>query len=115
MLERVDTGLNNSTDELIGPWDYKNSKNVIIHYLFPNQQGFESRNIRLQDLLKRGFPKCVVVKRFKWYSWLRFKYFANEISTLDNILSSEKLFLEVLDKVHAYYRKHINVEKCHEW
>ena len=56
----------------------------------------------------------MVVKRFKWYSWLRFKYFANEISTLDNILSSEKLFLEVLDKVHTYYRRHITEAKCHE-
>ena len=64
--------------------------------------------------MKRGFPKCLAPKRFKYYSWLRFKYYANEESTIDTVLSSEELFLQLLKKVNNYYVVHKNLKKCHE-
>ena len=63
-----------------------------------DQENLNPSNINLMNLLQRGFPKCLAPKRVKYYSWLRLKYYANEVSTIDKVLSSEELFLQLLKK-----------------
>ena len=75
-----------------------------------DQENLNPRSINLKKLLQRGFPKCLAPKRFKYYSWLRFKYYANEVSTIDTVLSSEELFLQLLKKVNDYYIHHTSVK-----
>ena len=106
--------MDRSSDEADGPWEYRDSTKVTIHYSMIDQENLNPRFINLKNLLKRGFPKCLAPKRFKYYSWLRFKYYANEESTIDKVLSSEELFLQLLKKVNNYYVDHKNLEKYHE-
>lgn len=60
--------------------------------------------------MKRGFPKFksqhTGFKSYKYYSWLRFKEFANNHSSIENVLSQEKVFDEITYKVNIYYTKH---------
>ena len=100
---QVECDLDTSTNKADGPWEYKNSSKVTIHYSMTDQENLNPRSINLKKLLQRGFPKCLAPKRFKYYTWLRFKYYANEESTIDTVLSSEELFLQLLKKVNNYY------------
>ena len=78
-----------------------------------DQENLNPSNINLMNLLQRGFPNCLTSKRFKYYSWLRLKSFANEVSTIDIVLSSEELFMELLKKVDNYYIYNQSSNKYH--
>ena len=84
-INKVECDLDRSSDKADGPWEYRNSSKVTIHYSLIDQENLSPRSIYLNDLLKRGFPKCLAPKRFKYYSWLRLKSFANEVSTIDTV------------------------------
>ena len=61
-----------------------------------DQYNLDPACINVMKLLRRRCPKCLAPKRFKYYSWLRLKSFANEVSTIDTVLSSEELFVQLL-------------------
>ena len=60
------------------------------------------KRIAYSALLRRGFGKFE--KKYKWYSWLRFKSFAQKNGCVDDVLANENMFLKVLSEVHEYYR-----------
>ena len=63
------------------------------------------QKISLQNLSKpnRGFPKSMA-KKFKWYSWLRFKDFVgSDKKELENVLGCEREFSNYVKKVHDHY------------
>ena len=76
-----------------------------------DQENLDPGRINLMKFLQRWLPKCLAPKRFKCYSWLHLKYYANEVSTIDTVLSSEELFLQILKKVNEYYIYHKSVTK----
>ena len=96
-IKKVECDLDKSTDKADGPWEDRNSIEVTIHYSMIGQENLNPRSINLTNLLKRGFPKCLASKRFKYYSWLRFKYYANEVSTIDSFIF-RRIVLATLEK-----------------
>ena len=65
------------------------------------------KRILLKHMITRGFPKGNnQLKRFKYYSWLRLKEFAEKETSLDKVLGSKEDFLAYLKKVHEYYLFH---------
>lgn len=58
--------------------------------------------MRFDNLLLRGLTE-VKGKKFMWYSWPRFKGFAEKENTLEKVLASKERFLTCLQLVHDYY------------
>ena len=111
-LVKVETDVESSVNDLVGPWVYKNKKKTWVHYCIDND--IENTNkIRLDNILKRGFPeqyrKTSTNYKYEWYSWNRFKFEAQKDNSIEEVLSDEKKFLQVLDKVNVYYRQHLQV------
>ena len=94
-----------SPNDLIGPWFYKNGRKVSVYYSILGRIELGVKCISLTDVIRRGFPKFEPPK-FQWYSWLRFKSFADEHSNLDKVLSLKEDFMSCLKDVHEYYSKH---------
>ena len=96
----VKTGIEDqSPEDLLRPWKYKNSVNVIITYLLNKT----THHINLNKLLNRGF--LYPEKRFKYYSFLQFNHFV-KTSCLDKkfseVIQDGTFFMEILTQVNNY-------------
>ena len=59
-----------SCNAAYGPWPYQSTSKVIIQYYF-NNEADNLKEIRLDTLRERGFPR--LTKKYKYYSFLRLK------------------------------------------
>ena len=69
----------------------------------------KNRKIRLDNLRKLGFPTKSSNRKYEWYSWLRFKEFAQKSGTKEEALqdhSPTEFFWQTLSDVNRYYQRH---------
>lgn len=99
----IDSDIEGSCSDLVGPWSYRNGRKAFVEYSIKERAGLGTKRISLGNLINQGFPKFEPLK-FKWYSWLRFKFFAERDSNLDNVLSSKEDFMSFLKTLHEFYR-----------
>ena len=97
-ITKVSTDVENQPeDNLVGPWEYKNSSNVTIAYIIDNN----ASSIRLDNLIERGFPES---RKFQYYSFLQFKNYCQKMGkTLDDVKDDESTFMSILCDVSLYY------------
>ena len=55
-ISKIDTDVDMSDYNPCGPWSYKNSNNVWIHYTVDDREDLGVQKICLKNLIRRGFP-----------------------------------------------------------
>ena len=97
----VQTDLDEEMSTTEVSWKYRDSAQVKILYAVDGNEC--GTPIRLDNLRERGFP----VKKYRYYSFLYLKESAQKnFLSPDDIKSDETLFMDSLDVVNDYFRRH---------